>query len=431
MKILMVTMQYGGPYTQGTERYVTTLGEELRKRGHEVIVLAGDPLGVRPAMRLGEAIPGEPGLFSYPTRGWMSVLGLPPREVAEVVSRFRPDVVHLNTPAHIGVGMIGACRKLGIPCVVTVHDHWWVCPKGTLLRPDGVICDGTPGWSTCIRCVAGEHSRRWVRRAASIGNLASPLLMKLYGLRAMPRGMSIPDLWRWMYRRRYLCGQLDRTDFIVFPSKSIAEIVALRLSHRRWQIIPNGLTSAWFENPRATPTAPQPPESLTLGFSGALAEHKAPHLLLEAVRALGWTQTRVRIAGGAADPAYEARLRHAARGLNVEFAGRLSAKNMPAFLRSLDILAMTSVWPENCPYAVLEAQAAGVAVAGSRAGGVAEMIPDERLLFDPGSVQGLAAAMEFARCNPGVGRSARVATAREMADAVEGVYRQSIRGGMT
>jgi glycosyltransferase involved in cell wall biosynthesis len=247
----------------------------------------------------------------------------------------------------------------------------------------------------------------------------------MYSLRAMLRGMSIPDMWRWMYRRRYLIGQLDRADWIVFPSKAIAAIVAARLSHRRWLIVPNGIPPLWFENPRTMPIASTPPESLTLGFSGALAEHKAPHLLLEAARALGWQRTRIRIAGGTSDAAYEARLHRLAEGLNVEFVGRLPAERMPGFLRSLDILAMTSVWPENCPYAILEAQAAGVAVVGSRTGGVVEMIGDERLLFDPGSAQGLAAAIEWARCNPGAGRPARVATAREMADAVESVYKRA------
>ena len=59
---------------------------------------------------------------------------------------------------------------------------------------------------------------------------------------------------------------------------------------------------------------------------------------------------------------YAERLKSASEGLNVEFVGRLDPEQMPAFLRGLDVLAITSVWPENCPYVVLETQAAGVAV---------------------------------------------------------------------
>jgi glycosyltransferase involved in cell wall biosynthesis len=266
-----------------------------------------------------------------------------------------------------------------------------------------------------------------LRRLASLGIIVSPLLMKMYGTRALLRGMSIADMWRWMHRQTYLIGQLDRADYVVFPSKATGEIVASRLTHRRWSVVPNGLTPEWFENPRVARREMATPEGLTLGFSGSVAEHKAPHLLLEAVRLLGWAKTRVRVAATATDAAYEARLRRAAEGLNVEFAGRLSPERMPAFLRTLDILAMTSTWPENYPYAVLEAQAAGVTVVGSRVGGVVEMIEEERLLFEPGSAQDLAAAIEFARCNPVVGRPARVATAQEMTDTLEGIYEQIVR----
>ena len=431
MNILMVTMQYGYAYTQGTERYVAMLSECLRERGHQVTILGGDPLGTRPKAQLGNPVPGEPNMLAYPTRGWMSIQGLPPKQLDTLLRRICPDIVHLNTPAHVGIGIMAACKRVGIPCIVTVHDYWWVCPKGTLLQPDGAICDGRPGWSTCIRCLAADHPRRWVRRLANLTSVVSPLLLKMYCTRAMFRGMSIPDMWRWLYRRKYLIRQLDLANYIVFPSKAIAQVTAAYLSHRRWRVIPNGLTRIWFDNPRVDNSEAKPPEALTIGYSGALAAHKAPHLLLDAVRLLGWKRTHVRLAGSPADIAYDSRLRQAAEGLSVEFVGRLTADEMPAFLRSLDMLAMTSVWPENCPYSVLEAQAAGVAVVGSRAGGVVEMISDKRLLFEPGSSEGLAAAIDFARKNPQAGRSAKPSTAEQMTDAVEEIYRVCKGGTQT
>ncbi|HSW46852.1 MAG TPA: glycosyltransferase, partial [Phycisphaerae bacterium] len=288
MKILQVTMQFGRSYTQGTERYVATLSDTLRARGHEVQVLAGDPLRLGPKQKLGEPVAGENCLLYYPTRGWMTVLGLRPGRLAARLREHRPDIVHLNTPAHIGVGMMIACNRLGIPCVVTVHDYWWVCPKGTLLRPDGALCDGTPGWATCVRCMAGDHPRGWVRKLAAVPVLSAWLLMKLFSARAMCRGMTMADGWRWMWRRWFLIRQLDLADFAIFPSKAMAMGVASRLSHRRWKVIPNGLPAEWFENPRPPATAVKPPEELTIGYAGALAPHKAPHLLLEAVRLLGW-----------------------------------------------------------------------------------------------------------------------------------------------
>jgi glycosyltransferase involved in cell wall biosynthesis len=331
----------------------------------------------------------------------------------------------VNTPAHIGVGIMPACQRLGIPCVVTTHDYWWVCPKGTLLQPGGEVCDGTPGWATCVRCLAGDHARGWVRRLARVPLASSPLLLAMYSARAAGRGMSPADMIRWTRRRPLLAGQLDAASSVIFPSKAIAQVIVPYLGHQRWGIIPNGLVKAWFENPRPPADGVKEPADLTIGFAGSLAPHKAPHLLLDAVRLLGWNSTRLRLAGPAPNEHYARRLHALSDGLNVEFVGRLPAEKMPAFLRTLDVLAMTSIWPENCPYAVLEAQAAGVPVVGSRAGGVVELIDDRHLLFEPGATKSLAAALEYVRRHPQASRSSRVPTAEEMTNAVVRVYKEA------
>jgi glycosyltransferase involved in cell wall biosynthesis len=278
MKILQVTMQFGRSYAQGTERYVATLSEGLLERGHDVSVLAGDPLHLGPALALGEPLQGEQQVLAYPTRGWMAVMGLSPRTLTYWLRQHRPDVVHVNTPAHIGVGIMSACRRLGIPCVVTVHDYWWICPKGTLLRPGGQVCDGTPGWATCVRCLAGDHARAWVRWLARVPLVSSPLLLAMYFARAAGRGMSPADMARWLRRRSLLTRQLAAADFVIFPSKAIAQVIASYLGHSHWRIIPNGLVKAWFENPRPPADGVKEPADLTIGFAGSLAPHKAPHL---------------------------------------------------------------------------------------------------------------------------------------------------------
>jgi len=426
MKILFVTMQFGRSYTQGTERYVATLGEALRQRGHEVSALAGDPEQLGPVMSLGDMVDAEQQILYHPTRGWMTVLGLSPRRLADWLEHHRPDVVHLNTPAHIGAGIILACRRLGIPCVVTVHDYWWICPKGILLRPDGSVCDGTVGWATCVNCMAADHSKSWVRSLSRLPTILSPVTLSLFFARAATRGMSPADMLRWLDRRTVLIGCLDEADHVIFPSKTIAQTIASRLSQRRWQIIPNGLDKEWFANPNPPLTSPKEPEDLTIGFAGALSPHKAPHLLLEAVRQLGWRKTRIRLAGPAGNAGYQQRLAQLADGLNVEFAGRLSPKQMPGFLRSLDVLAITSVWPENFPYVVLEAQAAGIAVVGSRSGGVVEQVGDDRMLFEPGSIESLASVLACVRQHPNQANPPKVPTVTEMTDATETLYRQAL-----
>lgn len=439
MRILFVTMQYGRSYLQGTERYISTITACLRERGHETAVLAGDPLRLdcrrqgaeaggrasRPP-ELGELVDPVSNLFALPARGWMAVQGARPRRLIRCLEKLAPDVVHVTNPAHIGVGIVAACRQLNLPVVISTHDFWWVCPKATLLRADGAVCEGNRPWPECIRCLAGSARPGWLRPLARLPRMAG-LLLGGCGAKALLRGMSPADLPRWMRRQAILSDVLTAADEVVFLSPATEEAIRPLVRHDRCRIIRCGLTPEWFEAPRPRPAGPLRPAELTIGYAGALLPHKGPHVLLEAVRLLGWKETRIVLAGPEEDPAYAARLRELAQGLRVEFAGPIPPARMPAFLRKLDVLAMTSVWPENLPLIVLEAQASGVPVAASRLAGVADQIGDDRLLFEPGSAKGLAAALEFVAGQPQAVRLGSVSTAEEMTAKTEAVYTAAVQ----
>ncbi len=58
-----------------------------------------------------------------------------------------------------------------------------------------------------------------------------------------------------------------------------------------------------------------------------------------------------------------------------------------------------SVWDENAPYAVMEAMASGVPVIASRAGGLPELVGDERCV-PRGDVDALARALGELMADP-------------------------------
>jgi glycosyltransferase involved in cell wall biosynthesis len=437
MKVLFVHMQYGRSYLQGTERYLSMLGRCLRERGHRVAVLAGDPLRLDRRRRLGERVWGRASgppcefeeIFALPSRGWLSVQGIGPARLARWLAQWRPDVVHVANPAHIGIGVTVACRRLGIPLVVTTMDFWWVCPKSTLLRPDGSVCEGKREWPECIRCLVGSRPEAGVRALAGLPEQAAGLILAAFYARALPRGMRPSDVLRWTRRNAILSDVLSGADEVIFPSRATWEAIRPSMAHDRCRIIPYGLSPEWFASPRVPAGSPRAPEELVLGYAGAMLPHKAPHLLLEGVRQLGWKKTRIRLAGpiDQSGGGYAARLREAAEGLNAEFVGSVPASEMPGFLRGLDVLAMTSVWPENLPFVVLEAQAGGVPVVASRLAGVADQVGDERLLFAPGSAKELAAALAFVAEHPGEVHLGPVSTVEEMAARTEAVYADAVK----
>ena len=425
MKVVLATMQLGGSYRHGTEHYVGSLLAALPALGHTAVCLAGDPRGERGRLPAGAAIGADADVRHYPTRGWTAVEGLAPAALEALLRDLKPDVVHLASPAHIGVGVAIACRNAGIPFVVTMMDYWWICPRGTLLRDGCKPCDATPRGRACLRCVLGAHPANSLRGLALRTSPALPLDLLLLFAGVASHGGSLREAPRWLRRRARLVALLDEAARVIFPSPATRDRIVPFLRHDRWEEIPYGLEPHWFGEPCPALRA-RDPSALTIGFAGSLQSHKGADLLLTAIRQLGWTRTRVRIAGTADDPAYFERLQQLAAGLAVEFTGPLDAVEMRIFLASLDLAVVASRWPENLPYALLEAQAGGVPVIASDVAGVSHRIPDSRRLFEPGSAEDLGRALtEFQAC-PSTVPPPPVSTLEDMARATEAVYRTAL-----
>lgn len=430
LKVLYATMQFGSGYGQGTERYITNLAGGMLERGHQVTILAGDPEHRRPPGKLGDMVQPQPRTLHYPSRGWMAVQGLAPAELCSLLRQEQPDVVHMVNPAHVGIGMVQAAADMGIPSVATIVDFWWLCPKHTLLRPDGRICDGQVTWRTCLRCIAGGDTRGWVQALARLPVVADAALPTLYTARSWLRGCGPAETRRWRQRQSLLLDTLNTVRTVIFLSQAAEEAIASRLNHQRTQTILCGLEPCWFAEPRVQAQRQEAadPSKLTLAFAGALAAHKGVHLLLEAVRQLGWTDTRVLIAGSGTDQAYEQRIRSLAAGLNVEFVGWISGAEMPRFLRKVDLLVMPSLWPENLPQITLEAAATGVPVLCSRIRGVAEIVP-EAMLFEVGSASDLARRLRDWAADPICPPPLQpVSTAADMVTRTLAVYQAALAG---
>jgi glycosyltransferase involved in cell wall biosynthesis len=336
-----------------------------------------------------------------------------------------PDLVHLASPAHIGVGIARACRSLGIPFVVTMMDYWWICPRGTLLRDGREPCDASPSGRACLRCVLGSHPPNSLRGIARRTSPALPLDLAFLAAGIAAHGGSPRDVPRWLQRREHLVALLADAARVIFPSPATRDRIVPFLRHDRWEEIPYGLEPEWFATPRrAQPT--REPAGLTIGFAGSLQPHKGPDLLLRALRQLGWTRTRVRIAGTPDDPSYVEVLQRLAEGLDVEFPGALDGAGMRGFFADLDLAVVTSRWPENLPYVLLEAQAGGVPVIASNVAGMSHRIPDSRMLFAPGSPEDLARALTEYQACPSTLPLPPVSTLDDMARATDTAYRTAL-----
>ncbi|TNM50127.1 glycosyltransferase family 1 protein [Nocardioides albidus] len=143
MKVAIVTESFL-PLVNGVVNSVRQVVDRLLDSGHEPLVIAPGPgpevyRGVRVVRVRSVAVPRYP---SFP-------LGLPDRQVEDVLARFAPDVVHLASPIVLGWTGLRAARRRDLPTVAVYQTD----------IPGYLRQYGLPGEAACARWVARLHRR--------------------------------------------------------------------------------------------------------------------------------------------------------------------------------------------------------------------------------------------------------------------------------
>lgn len=394
MKILMCSSFLHHRGGDGTCMFGLTEG--LRARGHDVIPFA---------MRHPENVPSPwetrfpPQLDVWGARGIERLLAVAAsvysvaaaRALDALLADVRPDVAHIHhLHRHLTPSILRPLRRRGIPVVWTVHDYELICPNATLYARGEV----------CTRC-RGHRYGNAVRLRCKRGDLAQSAAVAVE---------------KWAHARLRI---VDDVSLFLCPSRYLAErLVEFGFDPAKVLHVPNALP----ERP-----AGGPPGDYWL-YAGRLSPEKGVEDLLAAARRLPARPLRV-LGGG---PELE-RLRRTAPA-NVSFHGQVEPAQVEAELRGAGVVVVPSRWPENFPYAVLEAQMAGRAVVASRVGGIPEQIASgvDGLLVEPGAPIALAEAVEGLFRDPvraaRLGEAARTRVRRERCmdphlDSIEAIYR--------
>ncbi|MQA84963.1 MAG: glycosyltransferase [Streptosporangiales bacterium] len=118
MRIAIVTETWR-PYTDGVVTRLVATVRELRRRQHEVLVIA--PRGGEADFD-GATVRGVPTFsvpFVYGGRPW----GIPLPRVRRYLRDFRPDVVHVVNPIMLGIAGVTAAVSQGVPLVTSYHTN--------------------------------------------------------------------------------------------------------------------------------------------------------------------------------------------------------------------------------------------------------------------------------------------------------------------
>jgi len=334
------------------------------------------------------------------------------RRLGDVLDMLQPDVLHVHNLLNLSFELPALARRKGIPVVATLHDYTLVCPSGgqRVHAAEEHVCH-TIDPARCARCFPQHPLHAQLRfgqlalrrpGARVLGAVASTVRRRLPGLAAalgrraaqpIPTPLAPAAIEARLEAARRVFGVVD---LFVAPSQSLAE------EYRRLGIPTERLRVADYGFPplAGRPSGPRarrrPQQPLRLGFVGTLAWHKGAHLLLAAAAMLPPGRFEIVLFGDpAVFPDYSARLRSAATGLPVRFAGRFGQQETASVYSQIDALVVPSLWPENSPLVIHEAFQAGVPVVGSRLGGTAELVHEgvSGLLYEAFSAAALAAAI--------------------------------------
>lgn len=296
-------------------------------------------------------------------------------DVADLLQRLQPAVVHFHHYVNVGIEMIRAVRTHAprARIALTLHEFLAICHQsGQMLKTSGELCQRASP-AECHACLPGR-----------------------------PPG-------DYYLRQRYIRSFFDLVDVFIAPSAFLrGRYLDWGLPAEKVQVIENG------QPPRHAELPPPACPPRRFAYFGQITPFKGLELLAEAWRLLpaAWRREQglsLAIHGDGHQrfgSAFAERIERAfaAAGEGFHHAGAYEPEGLAGRLREADAVVVPSTWWENSPLVIQEAYAHGRPVICADIGGMAEKVRDgiDGLHFSARSAESLAATLRRAVDRPGL-----------------------------
>ncbi len=362
MRVMLVSRHFPPDEFGGVERYTQSLAVELAKCGDSVSIVARRSVrGSNGIQMLRERLPDGTPLYRLLAGKHNSARFLDGQQQVEqlfttALIEWAPEVVHMNDLAGFSPRAIQLAHRLGAAVVVSLHDFYFACPIAHLQKPTGF---GSECAAVCFADGSGDRV--------------------YWGLHAM-----------WFQRA------LAMAERVIGHSQYLADCFRTMRTGVPIEVIENGILSkAVLDDSGKVHNSGA---CLTLAYCGAIAPHRSPHVILEAIRLASVEQVQLLLIGEMPEPSYAASLREKAAGipgLKLQMYGRYSGSELRFLLRGTDCLIVLSLVPEAGPMVPREALESGIPVAVSNLGALPENIVESgnEFIFDPFQPAELAAIL--------------------------------------
>ena len=374
MKILLVIHGYPPYYMAGSEVYTYNLARELAKT-NEVYVFHRIEEKTRPLHSVTDTM-GEDGVHVRMINNYEpdnatfydKYLGTDVDDAFRTyVKEVKPDVVHIGHLSHLSTQIpIIAKREFGLPVLFTIHDFWMFCHRGQQIHPETFEICPLPNTKQCRDCAAFHYRK--------------------------------PDFSAELIKEReeHLKQALDCIDVFFAPSHTLEKYyIDMGVDSRKVFYSKYG-----FNVSKIKKHSKELHQEITFGFTGRIIYTKGVHVLCDA---FGRVHGNAKLViWGDYDSDYGRELKEKYEGSKIEFRGAYHNDELQMVLDSFDVLVCPSIWLENAPLVIQEAQSAELPVLVSNRGGMAELVHDQvdGFTFELGSVEDLAKKMQDIVDNP-------------------------------
>ncbi|MEQ8762999.1 MAG: glycosyltransferase family 4 protein [Planctomycetota bacterium] len=424
MRICFVVHQFLPRFRTGTELYVYRLARAALAKGHEVTVYAFEPHFDRPGPFVTESEDVVDGLRVV--RFSASLDLSPNRTLTEFYNPFHAerfgrileetafDVVHFFHVRFHGAALIEEAAARGLTVAVHFMDFFYLCPDTRLLKVDDMLCRGPVDVYECIWCERDSHYAGYGPLHEALESGIFPKDEALLGAEIDPGTLNVDTplahLRAAAIRPDVLRSILGKADQLFAPSEFLKSLfVRNGYDDASIEVMRYGVDQRLADVARAR--KPLDAATLRIGYLGSIAKYKGVHLLVGAFLELDWPGATLTIHGDSfVFEEYSGPLaRRANRDERIRFAGGFAHDQLAETLATIDILVVPSLWYENTPFVMLEAQAAGIPVLAADLGGMTEVVRDgeDGLLFKRANPRSLKAALTRLRDEPELAETLR------------------------
>lgn len=387
MKVLKVIHGYPMLYNAGSEVYSQTICHGLVKSGHEVHVFSREEDPFRPdgSMRVTHDL-DVPEITLHLTNNSRHRdryrLDVVDKAFAGLLESLRPDIVHIGHLNHLSTSLVFEAKNRNIPVVYTLHDYWLMCPRGQFMQ---MHSDEDSLWAACD----GQENRK----------CATQCYARYYSGDPEEREQDISYWENWVKRRMsHIQKVTDAVDLFISPAKYLKERYEKDFGLPKDKSL---YLDYGFDRSRMAGRERSNSEIFTFGYIGTHIPAKGIHDLIKAFGCIKGNSL-LRIWGR--DRGQDSRaLRAIVKTLPVDKQSCIEW--MPEYKNqkiSIDVFSKTdvivtpSIWVENSPLVIHEAQQARVPVITANAGGMAEYVEHgvNGLLYEHRNSEDLAEKMQ-------------------------------------